>query len=328
MSAINQPDITVVLCTRNRAEMLRDALLSLGALKTDGQFTYEVLVVDNGSTDHTCEVIQAAAADLPTRSIWEGALSLPVARNRGVREARGAWIAFFDDDQLADTHWLLELWRVAREKNASCAGGAVRLKLPVEWNGRLRPLSRMLLGETPVGETPIRYTTRFTPGTGNLMIHRQVFEQIGLFDDAFRLRNEDTELFLRIEKAGIAGWYNPAARVEHVIPLSRLRWRYMARLSQQSSQMIPQLDWQDRGGAWVFPLLWAARWIRAGGNMLKDLPSASLRRDPGAWLEICSRLGTIIGYSQAAFKLYRRSVRPLSENIVANAAAWHRRSER
>jgi GT2 family glycosyltransferase len=180
----------------------------------------------------------------------------------------------------------------------------------------------MLLGETPVGETPIRYSTRFTPGTGNLMIHHRVFEQIGLFDDAFRLRNEDTELFLRIQKAGITGWYNPAARVEHVIPLSRLRWRYMARLSQQSSQMIPQLDWQDRGGPWVLPLLWAARWIRAGGNMLKDLPSAGLRRDPGASLEICSRLGTMIGYSQAALKLYRKPGRPRSESKVASFAAW------
>ena len=299
------PDVSVVVCTLNRADMLRPALGSLCALETGRNFTYEVLVVDNASTDHTSDVLRdaAAATDIVVRIVCEPRRGLPAVRNRGVREARGEWIAFFDDDQLADSRWLLELWRIAGDKRARCVGGAVRLQLPADWRWRLRPLCRVLLGETPAVDTPLRFTTRFTPGTGNLMVHRSVFDEIGMFDDAFQLRGEDTDLFLRIQKAGIEGWYSPAARIDHVIPEARLAPECMGRLIRLITRRIPQLDWEERGGAWVFPFLWGARWVRVSWLALRQLPAAWLRRDRAAALEARCQLGFAAGYSRDALDM-------------------------
>src|SRR5688572_27730028 len=108
---MSAPDISIVVCTQNRAAMLRGALASLYDLATDG-FTYEIVVIDNGSTDETQKTIATAATQSrhPLRGIYEPEKGIVPARNRGIREARGRWIAFFDDDQLADSRWLVELY--------------------------------------------------------------------------------------------------------------------------------------------------------------------------------------------------------------------------
>ena len=98
--------------------LLRDTLASLLALETDGQFTYEVLVVNNASTDETATVIEQAVreARVPLRDVFEERPGVSFARNRGIQEARTPWIAFFDDDQVADARWLTELWALAEEQ--------------------------------------------------------------------------------------------------------------------------------------------------------------------------------------------------------------------
>src|SRR6476661_2567590 len=114
---MSEADISIVVCTQNRAEMLRGALASLYDLSTNG-FTYEAVVIDSGSKDHTQQVIAKAAVESrhPLRCVFEPEKGIVPARNRGLREARGHWIAFFDDDQLADGQWLAELYRGAADK--------------------------------------------------------------------------------------------------------------------------------------------------------------------------------------------------------------------
>ncbi len=96
-------DISVNLCTLNRAKLLQGVLESLTDQETFEKFSYEVIVVDNGSIDETeCVVRGAASASrVPVRYFREEARGIPQARNRGIKESRGEWIAFFDDDQLA-----------------------------------------------------------------------------------------------------------------------------------------------------------------------------------------------------------------------------------
>src|SRR5262245_15851669 len=123
-----RPDISVVVCTRNRAALLRGALASLYDLATEDEFTYEIVVVDNGSTDETPQVITMAMQESkhPLRGVLERESGIAAARNRGIAASRGRWIAFFDDDQLADWHWLAELFRGAQEKNCRVVGGSVQ----------------------------------------------------------------------------------------------------------------------------------------------------------------------------------------------------------
>src|SRR5690349_14582285 len=105
---MNTPKITIVVCTYNRSAMLRDALRSLYDLRTAGEFTYEVLVVDNNSPDDTPAAIEQCSRESRAllRGVRETKPGVAAARNRGVREAHGEWIAFFDDDQIADADWL------------------------------------------------------------------------------------------------------------------------------------------------------------------------------------------------------------------------------
>lgn len=234
MTLPNVPDITIVVCTHNRAESLRQALASLYRLETHKSFSYEVLVIDNASGDATPTVILDAArqASCPLRGVFEPRKGIVAARNRGVEEARGEWLAFFDDDQLADPHWLAELLATAKEKEAKSVGGGVHLKLPAGCQRNLRPLVRTLLGEANWSEVPVPYKRASGPGCGNWMIHRSLFERVGHFEAALEGRNEDSDLYRRICLAGETSWFVPSAIIHHVITSDRLEEAYLLRLAR------------------------------------------------------------------------------------------------
>ena len=284
------PSITVVVCTRNRADRLGVALGSLGGLETDGRFTYEVLVVDNGSTDATPAVVERIASTLPVtlRCIREEHPGVSRARNRGVAEATGDWIAFFDDDQAADPRWLSELLALAERRSLRCVGGQVRIKLPTGVDRQLSPVCRMLLGcsvDMPV-ERP--YSPSCTPGAGNLMVHRSVFCEVGRFDETCS-RGEDTDLFVRMYKAGIEAWYSPTAIIDHLIPPERLTDDFLLTLSDRMGTGMAEDEYGSRGPR-LYPVVWLARLGQAALVLCPRLAFARLRRDPEALLGARCRL--------------------------------------
>ncbi|MFN0018647.1 MAG: glycosyltransferase [Pirellulaceae bacterium] len=259
------PDITVVVCTHNRAESLRQALASLYALETGGRFTYEVLVVDNASADHTPQVIAAAAqaSQAPLRGVHESQKGIVPARNRGVLEATGKWIAFFDDDQLADRQWLLELFSAAEQHQVRSVGGAVHLQLPIGCERQLAPLVRTLLGESRWSETTTPYTRSTSPGAGNWLLDRSLVLDVGMFQAAHQGRNEDSDLYRRICLAGESSWFVPAAIVHHIITPDRLEEAYLLRLARIIGQFVAQRELSLDGRA-KHLLLWLLKALRAG----------------------------------------------------------------
>jgi glycosyltransferase involved in cell wall biosynthesis len=259
------PDISIVVCTHNRAGMLRAALASLYDLATDSQFTYEVVVIDNASADETPQAIAAAANESvhPVRGIREAEKGIVPARNRGIREARGRWIAFFDDDQLADRRWLAELYRGAREKQCRVVGGAVHLSLAAGCRRQLDPTVRMLLGEAMFSDQPRAYGGRLTPGCGNLMIERSIFSEVGVFERTVDGRGEDTDLFNRIERVGIASWFFPTAVIHHLTPDERLQEKYLLHLASRMGQGVA-LRQSSLLGPTRFACVWLAKAARLG----------------------------------------------------------------
>jgi glycosyltransferase involved in cell wall biosynthesis len=242
------------------------------------------VVVDNGSTDTTQSTIAAATAESknPLRGLFEGEKGIVPARNRGIGEARGKWIAFFDDDQLADKQWLVELYHGAAAKGSRVVGGAVHLVFPGGCQRELDPTVRMLLGETRVPGQPQRYGRKLTPGCGNLMIHRSVFEEVGVFQRTVDGRGEDTDLFSRIERAEIASWYFPSAIVQHLTPPERLEETYLLSLARRMGAGIAQ-----RQAAWGrarFIALWLAKAARAAVVQAPLAAWARLRGDYETWL--------------------------------------------
>ncbi len=276
-------DVTVVVCTYNRADSLGDALRSLIALETEGRFAYEVLVV-SGSTDHTAAVVEAISREspVPVRCVAEPRLGVPLSRNRGIAEARGEWIAFFDDDQLAEPRWLLELLTLVRVRGVRAAAGARTLLLP---EGRFRPLPhfcRLLLGEDCGGAVgPDRYGRKMLPNTGNILIRRDVFAEVGGFDESLTICGEDSWLYLNMRRAGIAVWYTPDAVVQHVIPAYRLQDDYFSWVCLRHGWNTARWYWKECGPA-VRLLLLLARLGQAAvvhlPRFLRRACRATLRR--------------------------------------------------
>lgn len=269
-----EPDISIVVCTKNRAGMLQGALASLYDLAADDEFTYEIVVVDNGSTDETPRVISEAAtlSKHPLRGVVESEPGIVAARNRGIRESQGRWIAFFDDDQIADWHWLAELYRGAMERNCRVVGGAVQVALPAGCTRELSPTVRMLLGEPLGGDVPQRYGGRLTPGCGNLLVQRSVFDEVGMFEQAIDGRGEDTDLYERIQRAGIDCWYLPTAIIHHLTPAARLEHQYLVDVSTRMGRGIALRQRKSLG-----LVRFAAAWlIRAARVVLIDYPRLML----------------------------------------------------
>lgn len=296
--------VSVVVCTRNRSQSLLSALRSLLVLETEGLFTYEVVVINNNSTDDTSQVVSdlAASASINIREFMETKPGVVYARNRGVQESSGEWIAFFDDDQLADSKWLFELLQCGLRQNCLCVGGAVKLKLPDGFNDPISPFCRMLLGETVGMEDLERYSARKTPGAGNLLVHKSVFGTVGLFREEFNKRGEDTDLFLRMHSAGIDGWYTPSAIVHHVIPPDRLTPAYLLRISQVMSEGMALVERNSVGGL-LFPLIWCARLGHLACVMLPRLLWSRLSRNDPQSLGIRCQIRLSQGYLEEGLPL-------------------------
>jgi glucosyl-dolichyl phosphate glucuronosyltransferase len=221
--------LTILVCTHNRSGLLRGALQSLEGQSLSRE-RFEVLVVDNASTDDTPAVVAECAARgrLDLRCVREAELGLDAARNRGLREARGEVVAFLDDDARAEPDWAAELLKGFERHDAPILGGRVDLlweaPRPV-WLGDvlLRYLIHCDYGPqvVPVTAPPWLYGT-------NVAIRRSLFRQIGLFRLDLDRKGEslmgggDTEFFERAHARGHRLLYLPSLVVRHLVPASRL----------------------------------------------------------------------------------------------------------
>jgi glycosyltransferase involved in cell wall biosynthesis len=297
-------DVSVVICTYNRADMLRAALESLVAQRTESSFRYEVVVVDNASTDGTPEVIQSVRerAAVPLRGVHEPRQGVPFARNRAIAEASGPWLAFFDDDQVADPDWLKELLAMAHQTGARCVGGAVRLLLPETQCRALAPVIRRALGELVGEDAPCRYCGNNSAGTGNLLLHRSVIEQIGMFDETLQQGGSDNDLYQRIRRAKIDAWYTPRAVARHVVPAYRLQEEYLRWAFRRHGWHFARRDRNRRGAALLWPLL-AARLGQAAFLRVPQLLAAQLLGARSAAAGVKCRLWAAEGYLRGTLYL-------------------------
>lgn len=264
-------NISIVVATYNRAEMLHNALKTLVSQETEGKFAYEICVVDDGSTDCTSEVVREMAqnnASPPIRYIYTSGGGPSHALNRGVAEARGVWLAFFDDDQLAEPVWLAQLYKVGQEKRVECVGGPVSLQLPQGKYRELSPKWRNLLGEKFLGDRLVRYPQNHL-GSGNLLIKKSVFTEVAGFDAVnFPLVSYDLDFFWRLEEAGYYSWFSPQAVVHHVIPEERLSIAYLRENCQRWGFTYAWVVFKNAG-----PLKLAlATLLRLGAISVRDIP--------------------------------------------------------
>ena len=298
------PDISIVVCTYNRANMLADALASLCRLQTEDRFRCELIVIDNASTDDTADVVAQLenVCPFPLRYVNEPKQGIVPARNRGVQEATGNWIAFFDDDQLAEPRWLLELWNLAHEQQAQCLGGRVVLQLPADTERQLRPTVRMLLGEADYAQMPRPYDDKFCPQTGNMLVDRHWVQHIGGFDEAYAVRGEDTDLYLRLRKVACNSWYTPAAVVKHLMTAERLSDEYILKLAHWMGGSVAQKE-RRVYGRFLFAARYSAKLIRFVALQLPQLAWAQHGGEREQILEQRCRIAIARTYAAHGWRL-------------------------
>jgi len=214
----SEPEISVVVATRNRAERLRRLLSSLRE-QTFPAENFEVLVIDDGSDDATGSVLANAQSHdgVALRGVRNERPRGPGAsRNTGWRQARGRLIAFIDDDCEAAADWLHAGWEAWRERPDVFVQGMTSPNAGEE--GELGPFAYTIRVE------------RLGPHyeTCNIFYPRTMLDDLGGFDDqAFPGGGEDCDLGWRAIEAGASPVFAPAARAEHAVhtlgPLGQLR---------------------------------------------------------------------------------------------------------
>lgn len=218
-------DISVVIITHNRCEMLPRSLESIIQQNAPG-IAYEVVLVDNNSTDQTRSVVEAfiARKAMNLRYVFEKRQGRPHARNAGVENARAPIIAFIDDDIRAATDWLVQIKRALdAHPEVDFVGGKV---LPQWGEGPPAWLTRAHwppLALTDRGDQSI-YVSAQNPRclvSANLAVRREAFEQVGLFAPEF-LRSQDHDWQLRVYLAGRQGMYVPEIIVTAEVQAERL----------------------------------------------------------------------------------------------------------
>lgn len=232
-------NISVILCTYNRCEDLRETLKSFCALDIPPGVKWELLIVDNNSSDQTLSVCQQFAGSLPMRYVFEPKQGKSCALNRGIQEAKANLLAFTDDDVDVDSKWVSELWQTSESRHEDMFfGGKIVPKWehpPPKWladhsDGMLRALSVCYdRGPEPHSlrtDEPLFYGA-------NMAIRRSAFANGLRFREDLgpngrgAVRGEEIELLTNLLQQGHKGFYVPTAIVSHRNPRERMTERYL-----------------------------------------------------------------------------------------------------
>jgi glycosyltransferase involved in cell wall biosynthesis len=237
--------VTVAICTRNRRAYLEKAVESV--LPQIGE-DCELLIVDNRSTDGTlAAVVAMAKRDGRIRYEREERPGISFARNAALRSARGEWVLFFDDDEIAPDGWLdayLHFFVAHGGTRVGAVGGGCEPEFETPPPGWFY----MKWARYDMGAEELRLVDHRTPGAGNCAIHRAAALELGGFSEKLA-RAEDTDLIYRLQLAGYEVWWLPNAAILHIISGERLTIAALARMAFAEGESVARLRLLHRGSA-------------------------------------------------------------------------------
>jgi len=276
-------EITVVICTRNRRASLERTLASIARCHVTPGLAWEVLVVDNGSSDETSAVIRNFASQMPIRSIREEVAGLSHARNAGVRHARGDYLIWTDDDVLVDEYWLDAYWCAFNgHPGAAFFGGRVHpvLEPPTPaWLSDNLDLLENLLAARDFGDEPFEihgdddrlpFGASYAVRTSDQRRH-SYDPELGV-SPTLRRSGEETQVLRAIMDEGGVGRWVPNAKVSHIIPARRQTLAYVVEHYRAYGETAAYLA--ARRGA-TMPLAARSRW-EARYGLVKSLVAIAL----------------------------------------------------
>lgn len=223
--------VSVVVCTLNRSQLLRNCLESL-ANQDIAVDQFEVIVVDNNSSDDTHDVANGFLKSHKNfRYIKEDHLGLSFARNRGWKEAFGQYVAYIDDDAIAYSNWISEIADFSkRHPDVNIFGGlydAFYLGSAPGWFPR--EYGNFSLGTQ---ERRIKLGCEWISGT-NMVIKKELFYMYGCFDERLGMiggkaaYGEEVNFFLCMQAKGNQIFYVPSMRVAHLVARYKMSLKWL-----------------------------------------------------------------------------------------------------
>lgn len=289
--AIDQVQLSVIVCSYNRAQFIEQNLSHLLNQSADYE-RYEVVFVNNNSTDGTGDIakeFQKHYGQLNLRYFNETNQGLSHARNRGIVEARAPYVAFIDDDAFANENYVTQCIEFfENHENALAIGGRI---WPVYESGSapnwMNPFMQTLVAAQDFGNQVKPFSKNKFPIGANMAFRKSVFEKVGMFDPDLGRKGdnleggEEKDLFKRIRKLNGEVLYCPTVSVEHFIPQFRVRTDYIKRMGigigRHERKRIVKAGFYAVAGKVVVELIkWCATIALSIGYLLRLKPSKAI----------------------------------------------------
>jgi len=275
--------LTVTIQTYNNAELLDSTLEQLRGLQCPKADDYEILIVDNNSSDSTSKVIQKhiVASRSRMRSVFEPLQGLSHARNCALKKARGQVVCFLDDDVFVDPQWLTAVSTAFGRYSADVVGGRSYLIYPGQRPPWMTATTETLLSRLDHGDRTLVRTSKDLFGL-NFAVRRSLAIALGGFRTDYGRSGkslncgEEIELLHRVRRAGGMVVYEPAAVVGHVVKPERLSRKWLLRRTYAGAVAAERMSMRNGKRDGVIRLLVHSGrcWASVAKSMLrgKDAP--------------------------------------------------------
>lgn len=233
--------LSIVICSYNRAQYIGDALDSLYK-QTTSLSDFEVMLVDNNSTDGTPEVYKSWREIHPEGNfqyLTEHQQGASFARNTGAAHAQSDWLCFMDDDAVAFPDFVANIIKHTQEKPTIVGfGGKIIPKYIPEKPVWMSYYVSSLVGNFDYSPVPCAFKKGKYPLESNMVIKKSVFDQVGGFNTTLpgvvgtlRIGGEGKELFYKVIGLGEEIYYDPNIIVYHVVETNKLTKEYLYRVA-------------------------------------------------------------------------------------------------
>jgi succinoglycan biosynthesis protein ExoM len=296
------PDVSICIATFRRPCGLARLLDSLSKQKLPEGIDVEIVVVDNDAAGEARSRAMAVC-DAARTARWfvEPRQNIALARNRAVSEAFGRWIAFIDDDEVADENWLAAYWKLVESDAGDGFFGPVLPRIDEVVTPWLDAETFFSRPRHPTG-TPLAGTE---VSTSNALVRRSLFSE-HRFDPAWgRTGGEDVDIFDRMSAAGARFVACDEALVHETIPPRRHRLGWLSQRAFRGGVGFTRLQKlrRRRGAVWRGLL----RAVLALAILTPLLPASLLagRAAARVWLRVCTQAGHLWAHAGLSYEEYR-----------------------
>jgi glycosyltransferase involved in cell wall biosynthesis len=295
--------LSIVICSYNRAQYIGDALDSLYN-QTSSLSAFEVILVDNNSTDGTPEVYSHWRVKHPDGNfqyLTEHRQGASYARNTGAVHAKTDWLCFMDDDAVAFPDFVANIIKHTQEKPTIVGfGGKIIPKYIPEKPVWMSYYVSSLVGNFDYSPVPCAFKKGKYPLESNMVVKKSVFDQIGGFNTSLpgvvgtvRIGGEGKELFYKILELGEIIHYDPSIIVYHVVETSKLTKEYLYRVASGIGRgervrtlSISRMAYLKKLTEYIFKL---------GASVILGIKYAIMGNPSQSWKVIQFRIDAILG---------------------------------